>query len=905
MRYLSILAFICTTHVHAFTLPMEEVDIVDERLQNADMLFEAGFYERSIDAYLTLLESTSQAELLMQVRLHLALAYAAKHDDEQAINTLLANIDRNPSMLNEKEEGIRRTSLFLAAMGYKELKKLDLANEALKTYLHLPTPPTLPLYEDARFEMALIAYHQANYDEATEIFRSLIPSKPLASLYLARINLKQNRPDIAAKSLATLSITIPQNDPLSYEIAYLQGEAACIAGNRRQAMNFFLTSLPKNHPEKSQWYPEAMYHLGQCYLKEADEDKGNVAEQAHHLEHAEEAFNKMITAAPQEKGYLALAQCHLARVKLLKDKDSYAKAEAILSQPNHFNTIEAKTHALLLRAEAAPTYGKRDALYRQLTQEENHGNAFYAKGWYLRGLNDFEEGQNFLEIGDMKGSRDLLKQASASFSRAFTLLKKHDNALAAEAIKYQALAISSLGDAQSDRMAYELIESLHHDAPQVWDAARHKDELLYLQGFLAGRLSRSEESYLPRAVKALEACAGIQDSKFGDLSLNYLGALYFQLGSHQKAEETYLKLINIFPNSPLAGEAWFWAASCADTLGKERTVGNQRRQTVFEKHPTSQYAAEAYFTYYTYQEYLQGDRNAIKHLQTFEEKYRTSPFLIEGYYLIGLDYLRDRKSVEGKWIRKRSLTDAIDAFQNVETLYETLKDEGLLPESKQAYYEALRTRATLQRAVANLSIAEESHAAKQKIYLEYAEEVFKTLMDSKIPPAIREEASFGLAKTYIKAGDDKKADVILSELLEKYKTANVTRGYYPARSWEEKGKIAMRQKDYMTAIRHFTNAEEAAKGGGLSTDQKLDLWIDHSLCCRGLEQYDEAILILSKVVNDDAVSSLRLKAMFLRAETYEEQGRPELARKQLESMVKKGGVWARKAKEKLEKDYGY
>jgi hypothetical protein len=63
--------------------------------------------------------------------------------------------------------------------------------------------------------------------------------------------------------------------------------------------------------------------------------------------------------------------------------------------------------------------------------------------------------------------------------------------------------------------------------------------------------------------------------------------------------------------------------------------------------------------------------------------------------------------------------------------------------------------------------------------------------------------------------------------------------------------------------------------------------------------------ILSKVINDETISGLRLKAMFLRAELYELQKRPELALKQLEATSKKGGEWGKKAKEKLEKEYGY
>ena len=55
----------------------------------------------------------------------------------------------------------------------------------------------------------------------------------------------------------------------------------------------------------------------------------------------------------------------------------------------------------------------------------------------------------------------------------------------------------------------------------------------------------------------------------------------------------------------------------------------------------------------------------------------------------------------------------------------------------------------------------------------------------------------------------------------------------------------------------------------------------------------------------DVISPLRIKAMFLRAEIYELQGRPELAIKQLEAAARKGGEWAQKAQEKLEQVYGY
>jgi Tfp pilus assembly protein PilF len=115
----------------------------------------------------------------------------------------------------------------------------------------------------------------------------------------------------------------------------------------------------------------------------------------------------------------------------------------------------------------------------------------------------------------------------------------------------------------------------------------------------------------------------------------------------------------------------------------------------------------------------------------------------------------------------------------------------------------------------------------------------------------------------------------------------------------------MREKEFEFALKALVNAEDASKGKVLSSDQRLDLWIQQSYSYQGLNQLDQAILILSKVINDDTISSLRLKAMYLRAELYERQERPELARKQLEALTKKGGDWAQKAKDKLDKDYGY
>ncbi len=111
--------------------------------------------------------------------------------------------------------------------------------------------------------------------------------------------------------------------------------------------------------------------------------------------------------------------------------------------------------------------------------------------------------------------------------------------------------------------------------------------------------------------------------------------------------------------------------------------------------------------------------------------------------------------------------------------------------------------------------------------------------------------------------------------------------------------LAKQQEHYAKAIEDFTLADQTAKGNTLTPDQFLDIWIQISLCYRSMGRYDLAMLSLSKVINENMISSLRIKAMYLRAEIYELQGRTDLARKQLESTAKKGGRMGSKGQRKI------
>lgn len=84
----------------------------------------------------------------------------------------------------------------------------------------------------------------------------------------------------------------------------------------------------------------------------------------------------------------------------------------------------------------------------------------------------------------------------------------------------------------------------------------------------------------------------------------------------------------------------------------------------------------------------------------------------------------------------------------------------------------------------------------------------------------------------------------------------------------------------------------------------LEFAMEKSLCLRALSEPSKAMAKLAWIINRPYPSSLRVKAMILRADMYLEQHRTDLAIRQLESVATKGGEWKVVAERKLQELYG-
>lgn len=344
------------------------------------------------------------------------------------------------------------------------------------------------------------------------------------------------------------------------------------------------------------------------------------------------------------------------------------------------------------------------------------------------------------------------------------------------------------------------------------------------------------------------------------------------------------ELFQTYPDSPLAPDALYWAAR----LSESKKVAYSTK--LYQEHKDHPLAPEAYFYCYHPQDYLLGNRTAIKHLHGFKTLFPTSPLLLQALYLEGLDHLHDRRSPEGKWLSRKNLIAAIDAFTEVEMQFERLKLDD--QKSKE-----LKNMAKLERAKTNFLIASGAKGSKQSIYLDYAGTVFQEILNEDTSS---DEPLYYTALILWHKGKPQEAKKGFLELAKSYED------YYRSKSLYQLGMIEKELKNYPAAIEFFDLALQNRQP--LSIDEILDAMIEKSEAFRANHDLDSAMLQLSSVVDYQAASSLRLKAMYLRAEIYQLQGRPNLAKKQLESLSLIGGSkdpWALKAKDLLRQDYGF
>lgn len=809
----------------------------------------------------------------------------------------LASLEKAPlEALSEKdrEEKILLTALCHKNLGQPERVIESLINCDLKIYSH-----------EREYELGLAYFLLEDNSKAATYFNHLklgaqkSPLFGLSCLYLARIAFVDQKFDAAIDFLQALADG--QDDVLCQEAAFIKGEIAFHQRDYAKAAAYFESTL--HSPKAPLWENEAHYHLGNSFLHLAEEGGESDDQRRNLLKKAEELFLKLLANRQDERFVIALAHTYLTQANLTKDVEARAKANGLLAAFDAYTSADGEAEALLMSAESSDSYQRRDFFYQKLTAESHAKSPHYKKGWYLRGTNHYEEAQK---------TRDpqLFAKAALAFKKAYQLSSEIKDAQTSMLLIYYVQALWEEGSLASKIEALNTLQA-------AIEGNQGSDALDRLYEAYAIHIVHEDVPY--KWLKRIETTLHEQHNLKGSPSsaLAWAGFL-FKWGQYEKAQLAYMEFVEKYPDSPSIPQALLQASFAAENSQADPELVKLLRQRIYNQYPSSETAPQAYFLIYSLQDYLQGDRAAIKHLDSFKELFPSSPLLINVNYLVGLDLKRDRRLFEGKWARRKNTAQSVQAFSEAEAAFDLLLAQKKIPEDTRDYYIKLRYRSMLERALVHYEVAQESSAAKRDIFLQYAIDILEPLKkeleqpDHPLTPvllkegafcSLHEECLFWLALTYLRADQEDLANQVFDDMLQKYQAADVSSGYYLSRIRSEQGMAAQHRGDAAKALAYLMQAEEASKGKFLGVDEKLSLWICQSDCYKSLGQAENAMLVLSKVINDDSASHLRLKAMFMRAELYEKLGRPELARRQLESVAKMGDEWAIKAKTKLDQDY--
>lgn len=873
---------------------------LENSIVQADRLFIEKLYMDACPLYEKALQSNPKLD--SPIYLRLAICYLELSEDQKALE-LLSSLNSSGELKNERD--------YLLALTYRHLGLYHQALELLESIKKDPLSPEIQL------EFGLNYYSFKEPSKALEFLKKIDwnPSSPypffIAQLHLSRIFLESKEYNLAQGSLDTLAKHLPQNHLLRSEFFYLQGLLLFLKGHYREAADALASSITKTAITKYPWIEDSLYYQAYSYLKQTSDPILSDEEKNHLFLKAEECLKTILLSSKNEKYYFALAEVYAEQAFKLKQDEAYQKAKHFLSNPELFTSFEEKNKVLLLQAKSAPTYLERLGYFKLFTDLQNKKSSLYAQGWFLRGLNDYEEG---LKISNLRENEKkyLMEEAAIAFATAFQLFKQNQSRQSAEALKYQALAYYHQEKLPKIKEAWLVLQPLTQQKEKLNLSVQDCQEIFYLAALMGRKLHEMGDPIeLSEVIHFFEEGLKLDPTSEEAESISKaLASFYWEQNMFLECEKAWSQLLQHQPHSSLCGEAWYWRAKCMEQL-KDLDKKKLYLQHVYSSYPESFYAPQAYINMYSKGEYLQGGRKAIKHLSAMPAIFPEDPLIITAYYLLGLDFKKERFSDTGKIIHHKDLIAAIHAFQQAETQFDRLSKQNQIPKESYAYNIQIRFRANLERALANKDIANESDGAKKKIYLQYAEEVLTQIQeDFHTPrydmscffvqtsyPNLLEETEFQLTSLLLQEKKEAEADTWFNHMLTHYQAANKTESYFLAKSWYEKGKFAQEKKRFQESIDCFSKAETACSF--LKQEEKLDLWIQQSQNYKALGMFNQAMLLLSKVVNDEAISGLRVKAMYLRSEIYELLGRPELAIKQLEATSTKGGEWGIKAKEKL------
>ena len=925
------------------TLPQEERDAIalliarledhyEKLLAYAAKRFEEKLYLEAISSYQILLHAVKhnlfpksssrqmKNELLAKLRYRLGICYFLNHD-YPAAETVFTS--QRQQYCSKGIKDVFQNSLFYLGCAQKNQGHNEDALSTFQLYLKDETPRRLRFSEKATLYAAFCAYVTCQQPQARLYLQELLVStknKPIvlkAKLILAKIaGLENNVPEALAllDDLCKYSLT-------AQEALYLKGSLFLNAGNIEEAIVFLEKAVspsnPSPHPngnnKNSAWSNEALYLLGTAYLNLAKMNKG---EHNAYIERSETCFLKLNalkndTEFLSERAILGLAQHYFVRIFYFSEVTLRPTLKALLQEKAPLLSKDGALQASILLAQIEPSYEKRKKLFQNCTTSNFSDCPYYASALYLQALNDIEDARN------LQGQKTSHAASISLYEKAFASLQEaslHHASGVPVAKAFLAIPDFAIPYQKTYKEASAILENLPLQSP---------DEQEEIQFLLIKCYTQIDS--LKGQTLASRFLTSFPNSQYTPQVLHLLALHYAATKEPKDALELFSRILKEFPEYCERAHVLYSMANIYETeehdFEKARSLRKQLRIT----YPQSPHAAEAYFREFPEKEYQLATPHAIFHLQDMLKLFPKSPYSIAANFYVG-NFLKheSRKSREKQMELAK---EALFRFSAVDTLYEEYIEKNLIEHLTDpafaSYLQEIQVEALLgQGALFYEPELEGSEIALKKLnsllenYLLNINPLEEKARFSRLLKAYP-EGSYLLASVYEKRKKQAQARKQLEGLIEWHNTLGLTSNFLSS-AYLDLAIQEQKMDNFTASLDLFEKAEQVqttqlashqkSSQKGLIKELLLEIKIAKSECFRQMGKLDTAMTLLSEVINDEAASSLRIKAMLLRAEIYELQHRHDLAVKQLEAASAKGGEWGIKAETKLgviKDTYGY
>lgn len=313
----------------------------------------------------------------------------------------------------------------------------------------------------------------------------------------------------------------------------------------------------------------------------------------------------------------------------------------------------------------------------------------------------------------------------------------------------------------------------------------------------------------------------------------------------------------------------------------------------------SPFAAECAFFSYPYQDYVEGNQEAIRHLLDLETRFAFSRYALFSRYVRALSALYPQKG------KKNHPLSALSVLQELIEHATEMQNSGSVSAEDQEEVSLLVMRALYARAMTHRQMADTAKEAKKQLFLSLCKTELEQLITRLVAQGdtfmlLQRQAQVALMQCYTSLGEESRAQALGKQLLTQLESKNPLHHKLLAHVYCALGGCCTRLNEHKEALLFLKQAEPFAGSYVLSADERFDLFSLQAQNYIRCGEMDLALKALATIINDESVSYKRFEALYERAEIFYRQGHLSLAQRQWQALLSVEGSVSEKAKQRLE-----